>query len=127
MNTIGSYMDAVGMTEEAAQAAGGVWYSEPEIRLAEELKRRGWRFEQQKRISRGETTAVLDFWVEEMLAVEIYGKQFHDAAEDARRDFDLNFEHGIHTLWLPGRYVMRDTEAAGCLVVMRLRALGFSR
>lgn len=131
MSTLGSYMNACGLTEAASFAEGGVMYSEPEIRLAEELTRRGFSFEQQKRVPRGKTSAVLDFWVEDALAVEVDGKEFHGSwehsARDAQRNIDLHSEHGIFTLRIPAWRVMRDVEAVVCRIAFRLSEFGFRR
>jgi very-short-patch-repair endonuclease len=124
VNALGDYMTALRLTVSAAETAGS-WTSEPEVCLAAGLLGRGLRFEQQKRVSRGNTTAVLDFWVEEILAVEVDGRDFHRAGEDHRRDVELCFEHGFHTLRLPAWLVLRDVEGAVCRIANRLFALGF--
>ena len=126
MTPLGSYFNAFGLTDQASEREGGVWYSEPEIRLAEALRARGFRFEQQVRVDRPQGSAVLDFLVERRLAVEVDGREFHDAEKDSQRDLDVRIGERIDTLRLPAWKVMRDPEGMVCLIALRLSERGFT-
>ena len=85
---------------------------------------RDFIFEQQKRVTRGNTTAVLDFWVERMLAVEVDGKEFHHPVKDALRDYDMRSEHGFFTVRVPAWRVVKEVEGVVCQIALRLSQLG---
>jgi very-short-patch-repair endonuclease len=123
MHTLGDYFRSKGATEEASKQSGDTWFSEPEIRLRESLETRGLKFEQQKRMSRGDTTVVLDFLIEETLAVEIDGREFHHAPDDALRDSHVHAEHGIWTLRVPGWRARYHPDEVVSLISLRLSEL----
>lgn len=122
MKTIGDYLAAQAHTSMAAKREGGVWYSEPEIRLESALRSRGFRFEQQKRIEHRGTTAVLDFLVEGVLVVEVDGREFHGLA-DQQRDHFIYEEYGYWTLRVPAWKVMRRVEDVVSLIALKLSEL----
>lgn len=123
MNTIGSYLRACNISKAASDREDGVMYSEPEIRLAEALTRRGLPFVQQQRLSRCKSFVVADFFVADSLIVEVDGRAYHRPGRDAHRDYDIRREHDLWTLRIPARHVMADAEACVCLIALKLSEL----
>jgi very-short-patch-repair endonuclease len=131
MNTLGmegmtqvfEEWDARILTEQASWAEGGVWFSEPEIRLAMALRHRGWDFQQQVRLDK----YVLDFLLpEDAVCVEVDDKDRHRRSlRDPIRTNDLWEQHGICTvrikaaeaMWRPGvalnRIALKISELRG--------------
>jgi very-short-patch-repair endonuclease len=126
MNLLSEYLRAQRMTDEASKKANEVWYSEPEIRLAEALTERGLPFQQQVRVEEnGRTRFVLDFLVAGVLGVEVDGREFHDAVKDTNRDLHMLRKHGVWTVRFSGWEVMRDVDSVVSRIALRLSELNW--
>ena len=122
MDHLGNFM-LVAFGQVAADVEGNQWYSTPEELLAIQLRNRGLTFERQKHVSRGKTFAILDFWVENMLCVEVDGRQFHNPVTDQHRNVDLWREHGFHTQRFKAAEVLCNSEAVVCQIAAKLLSL----
>lgn len=122
LTTVGDSQRAWTRTDDAAIDAGEVWYSQAEVALSEALTARGFAFEQQKRIARGDTTAVLDFLVERTLVIEVDGQQ-HEEWRDIGRDVTVHTEHGFWILRVPAWKALYCPGQVVNLIALRLSEL----